>query len=183
MEDLAVVNVLHRQADLHKVVEHLLLLQVPRALLLEQVREVSAVRKVHDNVKMAILEKGVAVAHNIRVMERGEQLDLLLRLVALLGLESRHVYQLDHILRLGVVTAMHQNGGTEGSFSDLLYFFVAVHCSDSRLDGGNAATVSVTALATNRTRCEARSSRPSACASSKTVACGALFTVAKGFPR
>ena len=55
---------------LHEVVDHLLLGQVALALLLEQVAQVTTLCKVHDYVQDAGLKEGVAVTHDIGVVER-----------------------------------------------------------------------------------------------------------------
>jgi hypothetical protein len=69
VEHLAVVHMFHGEAELDEIVEHLVLWQVARALLLEQVRKVAALGKIHDNVQPAALQEGVTIADNVGMVE------------------------------------------------------------------------------------------------------------------
>ena len=68
--------------------EHLLLREHRTPALLEEHVELSALAEVHDDVQRAALDERVAVPHDVRVVERGELLDLLLRLIVLLRLHA-----------------------------------------------------------------------------------------------
>lgn len=57
VQDLAVVDVLHGEAELHKVVEHLRLGQVARPLRLQQASKVATLGVVHHDVEHACLEE------------------------------------------------------------------------------------------------------------------------------
>lgn len=105
VKNLAVVDMLEGQADLHKPVQDLVFGKGRRLLIVDLRIQIAwrkdkrwiekrergesrpapptAVAVVHDNGQRAVLLKGAAVGDNVRMLHRGQHLDLLARLFAL----------------------------------------------------------------------------------------------------
>ena len=79
MQDLAVVHVLERQADLHEPVDDLLLIEELAAAGLEQACQVAALGKGHDNAQLALVLEALAVLDDVGVLERAQDSALLAR--------------------------------------------------------------------------------------------------------
>eukprot|EP00966_Prymnesium_polylepis_P102403 2372298-Prymnesium_polylepis.2 len=133
------VHVLHGEAELDKVVEHLALGQQLAVARLEQAVQIAALGVVHHDVEHARLDERVAVRDDIGMVEAGQEAHLLHGLIALLGFYPRDIHQLHHVLPFAVLLVLDELRRAEGSLADLLDLDVVVHLRDNCV----AATVAV----------------------------------------
>jgi len=119
VDDLVLMQVEHGQKQLDEPVEHLTLLEEQRALRLDLLLQVAALRELHHNAEHLLVLENVVEGDDVRVLQLLQDLCLL---SALLALFRAQVLQL-HVLDRAELAALHvldEEDLPEGTLADLL---------------------------------------------------------------
>mmetsp|Transcript_31688 Transcript_31688/g.94138 ORF Transcript_31688/g.94138 Transcript_31688/m.94138 type:complete len:283 (+) Transcript_31688:436-1284(+) len=130
MDDVHVVDVLQREDCLSEPAEHQILREVRAVLpvLLDPGGEVPTFAVVHGDAEPAVFVEALAVPDDVRVLQRGQHLALLQRVVPLLPGCPAEVDHLDDGLAilLLLVGVLHEDRRAEGPLADLLDLLIAM---------------------------------------------------------
>ena len=102
-------------------------------LRLEELVEVASLAVIHDDAQLAAVRERLVARHDVRVVQRREELRLQPRRLALVSRHPRHVHLLDDEFFRRIGARCHEDCSPERALPERLYARVLVHDDRRRL--------------------------------------------------